>query len=235
MSNLSFLTSNRFSLLLATQALIAVVLPGSESRLLPAPDAILRSWLDLTQTPALLAALWDSFKVLWLALLLTSAAALAAAGMGLLFNVHHKGTTLLCFLALIFGSCLLMRVAGETMQPRLSLLAWALTLILIPKVYALAHTIPQQALDQCHALGMSNGRTTWELLILGKGDLMLDLLRQNAAIGWAWAVLTESLIHAPDGIGGLLFKPGSGFTPGSLLAIQITILCLGFGQDLLLG
>lgn len=236
MKSAPLLSPDRFSLLLATQALIAVVLClGNSATPLPLPGAIAHAWLQQIQDASLLAALWHSIQVLLLALLFASISAIAVAGVGAMLDRHNKWPALSAFLAWLVLSGACMRLYGGAFQPHLSLLVLGMIAMAITRVASLLESVPQQAIDQCRAMGMPAWRIALELVLLGKADIWLGLLRHNATTGWALLSLVEALSPDKGGIGALLFKAGGGQSLSHLLAIQLTILGYAFLQDSLLG
>lgn len=236
MKQAGILSPARFSLLLATQMLIAIVLCLSrQDQALPAPSALASSWLDLLPTPALLSALWESMQMLLLALLLSSGTALAVVAIRTLPEPHKKWLSF--FRLMLLGAALRisLQTVNPVVQPRLTLLAWALTLLIVPSLFSAAFLIPQGMIDHCRVLGMKSWRIIWELVVLGKAEVMLDLIRQTAAIGWALLILLEILSASGNGMGDLLFNPARHYPLSTLLAIQLTILAYALAQDFLLG
>ncbi|MBN4663922.1 hypothetical protein H4F36_24175 [Escherichia coli] len=60
---------------------------------------------------------------------------------------------------------------------------------------------------------------------------MLDLIRQNAAVGWTLLSMVEGLVRSEGGIGALLLNQNKYFNLSAVFAIQLTILAYGILQD----
>ena len=82
---------------------------------------------------------------------------------------------------------------------------------------------------------MRHWRITGEVVVLGKADVILDLMRQNAAVGWTLLTLVEGMTRSAGGIGALLLNQNRYFLLAGVFAIQATILAVGLAQDALLS
>jgi NitT/TauT family transport system permease protein len=97
------------------------------------------------------------------------------------------------------------------------------------------HAIPKERYDYARSLGMSEWRVLWEVVVLGTFDKLLDILRQNAAMGWMLLTMVETLARTDGGIGVLLANQSKHLDLASIAALQLTIFGLGLWQDLALG
>jgi NitT/TauT family transport system permease protein len=95
--------------------------------------------------------------------------------------------------------------------------------------------IPKEEFDHARSLRMSNWRAVYEVIILGKADEAIEVLRQNAAIGWMMLTMVEGLVRSEGGIGTLMLNEGKHFHLDAVFAIQLTILFVGWVQDKFLG
>jgi ABC-type nitrate/sulfonate/bicarbonate transport system permease component len=230
--------ASRTGMLAAAQACIALVLwCASPASALPSPLEVARAWLDLALHQAMLVELWASAKVLLLALLAagTLSLAIAAAGTAPLFAPVARLLSGLRFLGFAGLTYLFMLMTADGYQLKLALLVFGITVMMVTSMRAEVAAIPAAAVDHCKTLGMRHWRITWELVVLGKADVFLDLVRQNAAIGWTLLTMVEGLTRAQGGIGALLLNQNRYFNLSGVFAIQLTILAYGLLQDVLLG
>jgi len=95
--------------------------------------------------------------------------------------------------------------------------------------------IPREQFDHMRVLGASELRILWEVVILGTLDKALDILRQNAAMGWMLLAMVETLVRSEGGIGVLLANQSKHLELAQTLALQLVIFTLGMLQDYLLG
>ena len=224
-------------LLLVAQAVLALaawmLFPGK----LPAPAEVLQAWWQLIQTQGMLYELWSSMKVLLVSLALAGVLSLVIASLATapLFMPLARLSSSLRFLGFAGLTYLFMLMTANAWQLKLTLLVFGITVMMVTAMLAEVKAIPHAAVDHCKTLGMRNWRITWELVVLGKADLFLDLVRQNAAIGWTLLTMVEGLTRSQGGIGALLLNENRYFQLAGVFAIQLTILAYGLLQDSLLG
>ncbi len=120
-----------------------------------------------------------------------------------------------------------------------SLKVWLLTfgmlVFQVTNMVAVTNSITQAEVDYAKTLRMSPFRKVYELLILGKRHDFLDIIRQNAAIGWVMLSMVEGLVRSEGGIGSLLITQSKFLNLSAIVAIQLTILAYGIVQDYVLG
>ena len=116
-------------------------------------------------------------------------------------------------------------------QLKLMLLTFGMTVFLARSTIDIVKSIPQSDIDYARSLGLSGWRLTWELVIRGRMADMLDLVRQNAAVGWTLLSMVEGLVRSEGGIGTLLLNQNKYFNLSAVFAIQLTILAYGIVQD----
>ncbi|HEY8099472.1 MAG TPA: hypothetical protein VIF82_01870 [Burkholderiaceae bacterium] len=228
----------RLKLLLLVQAGLAIAFWfASGSKTLPSPNEVAHAWLSMVQTQGLIVELWESVKVLLLSLLLSASLSLAivAAGTAPVFAPFAQFSSLLRFLGFAGLTYLFMLMTNDGYQLKLSLLVFGITVMMVTSMLSEVRAIPQESIDHCKTLGMKNWRITYELVLLGKADVFLDLMRQNAAIGWTLLTMVEGLTRSQGGIGALLLNQNRYFLLSGVFAIQLTILAYGIAQDYLLG
>jgi len=224
--------------LLIVQVVIAAALWSfSNAKVLPSPQEIAHAWFIMATQQGLMIELWSSVKVLLLSLSMSTAIALliASAATAPIFLPFARFTSVLRFLGFAGLSYLFMLMTGDSYQLKLALLTFGTSVMMVTALLAEVQAIPQQTIDHCQTLGMRNWRITYELVVLGKSATLLDLVRQNAAIGWTLLTMVEGLARSEGGIGALLLNQNRYFQLSAVFAIQITILLYGVGQDYLLG
>ena len=225
-------------LLVAAQAAAALALWSfSGCRALPTPGQIGGAWMDLVRHQDLLAELWVSLRVSLMALGLSTLAAVAIACLSTapLFMPLARLAAALRFLGFAGLTYVFMLVSGDAIVLRVAILAFGMTVFMVTALLADLAAMPRGRIDHCRTLGMQHWRITGELVLLGKADVILDLARQNAAIGWTLLTLVEGLTRSAGGIGALLLNQNRYFLLAGVFAIQATILAVGLAQDALLA
>lgn len=237
-----FSTGPRFSIkfLAAIQlvilAVVWVTLPSSTG--VPSPAAIFSAWNDLALKQGLLQELFKSVVVIWQALLLSALISFGAAylttadffkpGATMIASLRFLGFAGLTFLFTLW-------VGGDGANLKLAMLTFGMTVFLMRSTVDEIKAIPLESIDYARSLGKTGWGITYEIGIRGRMHVMLDLLRQNAAIGWTLIVMVESYVRSDGGIGALLAVQAKYFNLPAVFAIQLTILAYGILQDVLLN
>ncbi len=231
-------SGGRMRMLLVLQAGIALTFWfASNSKTLPSPQEVASGWWLLVQSQGMLLEMWQSIKVLLMALFIASviSLSLSAAATAPIFAGLAQFSSILRFLGFAGLSYVFMLMTNDSYQLKLALLVFGISVMMVTAMQAEVKAIPQQAIDHCKTLGLKNWRITWELVILGKADVFLDLVRQNAAIGWTLLTMVEGLTRSQGGIGAMLLNQNRYFQLSGVFAIQITILLYGLLQDYVFG
>jgi NitT/TauT family transport system permease protein len=121
---------------------------------------------------------------------------------------------------------------SDDSQLKLALLTFGMTVFLTRSTVDVIKSVPQSDIDYAKSLGLTGWRLTWEVIIRGRLAEMLDLIRQNAAMGWTILTMVEGLVRAQGGIGTLLLNQNKSLNLGAVFAIQLTILAYGIIQDI---
>lgn len=91
--------------------------------------------------------------------------------------------------------------------------------------------IPQEEFDHARTLGCNRWEVLWEVVIKGRLDYVVELIRQNLAIAWMMLVTVETMMAASGGL-GLLIKNSDKFAShGRIVALQLIILAVGLFMD----
>ena len=118
---------------------------------------------------------------------------------------------------------------------KLSLLVFSVSVFFVTGMADVIASIPKEQYDLARVLHMGPWRTLWEVVILGQFDKALDVMRQNAAMGWMMLSFVESISRSEGGVGAMLVTQNKYFHMPEIFAIQIVILFLGLVQDYSIG
>ncbi len=110
-----------------------------------------------------------------------------------------------------------------------------MSLYFITSLLGVIRDIPQEEIDHARSLGCSRWEVLMEVLIKGRLDYVIEVLRQNLAITWMMLVTVESILVAAGGLGVLIKNSDRFMNHGRILALQIVILLVGLGIDLFLN
>lgn len=118
---------------------------------------------------------------------------------------------------------------ARTMQ--VSVLFIFMSLYFITSLLAVLKDIPADEIDHARSLKCSRWEVLWEVVIKGRLDYVLDVLRQNLAIIWMMLVTVESILVAAGGLGVLIKNSDKFANHGRIVALQIVILLVGLLLD----
>ena len=229
-----FLSSNNFKLLAVIQAIIFLILWSIiPSQTIPTPIEILSAWHELASAQGMLVELFNSSITVLKAIALSSMITLLMAMLATaaIFKPVVTWGTAFRFLGFAGITFLFTMWTGGGSQLKLWLLTFGMTAFLLTNVMAVIESITQDEIDYARTLRLDGWKITYEVAFRGKLDEFLDLIRQNAAIGWTMLSMVEGLVRSEGGIGSLLLNQSKHLHLSSIFAIQLTILVYGISQD----
>ncbi len=221
----------------AQAALLALLWVKSPLEAVPGPLAVVGAlrelWFEQGLGPALAVSLSTSLEALVLATVLSLGLAYASVVPAFrpLAGVVSRGR----FLGLSGLTFVFMLSLGGGQPLRLALLVFGLTVFLTTSLVAEVAAIPRARFDHARTLRMREWRVVWEVVVLGTADRALEVVRQNAAIGWTLLTTVEGLTRAEGGVGTLLLDQNKHLHLAEVFALQAVILAVGLGQDAALG
>jgi NitT/TauT family transport system permease protein len=222
--------------LVAVQAVIALGLWFTVGGLIPTPTEVFHA-LGKMIGRGLFTELWISAKTLILSLLLstliaTTIAALSTAWIFRPFGNFASGMRFLGFAGLTFVFLLMTNGAFEL---KVWLLTFGITVFMTTSLLTEVRAITQAELDYAATLKLTGWRAVWELFIIGRFGAVLDLMRQNAAVGWTILAMVEGITRSEGGIGAMLLVENKYLNLSTVFAIQLVILLYGLAQDFILA
>lgn len=119
-------------------------------------------------------------------------------------------------------------------QLKLSLLVFGMVPFFVTSFLSVIISTNKQQYELCKTLGYNNWQILYEVIIVGKADQVLGILRQNFAISWLMITLIEGLNMSEGGIGALLIKYNKYNDLTNVLALQLVIFLVGLGFDFLM-
>ncbi len=230
----SSVRQSTLSMLLGGQILLLIILwLAGSGGIVPSPLEVGQSWLALVKSQGLLIELIASIKVSLLSLVLAGCLSTAIVFLATapLFWPLAKFISALRFLGFVGLTFVFTLAFNDGFWLKISLLTFGITVFMVTNLLAEVKSLPLSAIDHCRTMSMQGWRISWELLIRGKLDVILDLIRQNAAIAWTLLTMVEGLVRSGGGIGALLLNQNRYFHLSGIFAIQLTILFYGLLQD----
>ena len=121
---------------------------------------------------------------------------------------------------------------ARTMQ--VSVLFIFMSLYFITSLLGVLKDIPQEEIDHARSLKCNRWEVLREVVVKGRIDYVIEVLRQNLAIIWMMLVTVESILVAAGGLGVLIKNSDKFMNHGRIVALQIVILLVGLLLDYLL-
>lgn len=109
-----------------------------------------------------------------------------------------------------------------------------MTTFLTTSLMQMIKDIPLEEFDHARTQGCSRWEILWEVVIKGRIDYVIELIRQNLAIVWMMLVSVESILIAAGGLGTLIKNGDRVGSNGNVIAIQIIIVLIGLSLDFIL-
>jgi NitT/TauT family transport system permease protein len=225
-------------ILIAFQVAIALLIwINSPFPVLPQPDEVAKAFRTLWFEQGLGRELWTSFTMNLEALGLTLLIALALSYLTVLpfFRPITAAVSKGRFLGLIGLTFVFTIIFGGGRPLKVSLLTFGMTVFFVTSMAAVVAEIPREKFDHARTLRMNEWQVVWEVVILGTVDKAIEVLRQNAAIGWMMLTMVEGIARSEGGVGALLLNQNKYFHLPEVFAVQITILLIGMFQDFGIG
>ncbi len=225
-----------FSLVIAQLGIALAFWLLTPSQIIPTPLEIASAWNDMAVNHGLLLELgssaWTICKaIVWSTLISVTIACISTMPF---FKTAARWLTSLRFLGFAGITFLFTLWTADGAALKLWLLTFGMSVFLLTNMLSTADAVTQQDLDYVRTLRMGPWRTVYETIIRGRLAEILDLIRQNAAMGWMLLSMVEGLVRSEGGIGTLLLNQNRHFHLAAVFAIQITILVYGLAQDYLM-
>jgi NitT/TauT family transport system permease protein len=139
------------------------------------------------------------------------------------------------FLGLIGLTFVFTLILGGGRPLKVALLVFGMTVFFVTSMADVVAAIPRENFDHARTLRMGEWRVVWEVVVRGTADKAMEVLRQNAAIGWMMLTMVEGISRSEGGIGAMLLNQNRHFRLAEVFAIQLLILAVGVLQDYGLG
>jgi len=114
---------------------------------------------------------------------------------------------------------------------KVALLVFGMGVFLVTSLYDVVEAIPKEEFDHARTLRMSPWGSVIEVVVLGHFDVVLDAIRQNAAMGWVMLTLVEGLVRFEGGLGSMMLAEDKHIALDAVFAIQLLVLVVGVLQD----
>lgn len=204
--------------------------------IIPSPLVVWHELTTLVMTGGLIGELWSSLTLNVEAIAVSTIISLLIS-YGSAFPVFRPLARMVAkarFASLVGMVFIITLFFGGGHTLKLILLTIGMTVFFVTSMVDVIEQTPQSDLDYARSLRMSEWQVLWEIRIRGTVDAALDILRQNAAMGWLMLTMVEGLARSEGGLGKMLLDQEKHFSLAAIFAIQIVFLLIGLTQDTLL-
>lgn len=208
---------------------------SGETHLLPTPGQVWEGFAALYQEGLIVhigSSLWLCFKATTISILVTLILVylspipfLKPISLFISKLRYLPLTGITFYLAMMFNTAGSMQVA---------VLVIFMSTYFVTSLLSVIKDIPIEEFDHARSLKCTRWETLWEVVVKGRLDYVLDMLRQNLAIVWMMLVTVESILVASGGLGVLIKNSDKFMNHGRIFALQIIILLLGLLIDITL-
>lgn len=204
---------------------------------LPKPGEVAGALHDLWFYQDLGIELFSSVRLNVESIVIATVISLALAYLGTIavFEPLVSGIGKLRFLSLAGLGIAFTLISSSGHQLKVMVLVFFVTVYFVVSMMDVISSIPQEQYDLAHTLRMRDWETLYEVVIYGQLDQAFVVLRQTAAMSWAFIATAESMATSGGGVGALLAGAQRRTHLYEIMAIQILILVLGLAQDDLIG
>ena len=203
----------------------------------PSPARVLRAFSELTASQGLIGELWTSLVLFGESLLIASILSMGLAYATVVPAVRPivMALTRARFLSLVGLTFIFTMMLSGGHALKVGLLVFGISAFFLTSMVDVVAQVPTEKLDHARTLRMGEWRTVWEVIELGQMGTALDVMRQNAAIGWMMLTMVEGISRSEGGIGALLMDQNKHFNLAAIFAVQGVFLVAGFAQDAVLA
>lgn len=116
---------------------------------------------------------------------------------------------------------------------KMSLLIFGIVPFFVTTFISYINDIPRKEYELCYTLKFNNWRTLYEVVIKGRLHTLLEVIKQNFAIGWMMITGVEGLCMSEGGIGTLMIKSNKHLAMAEVFAILAIVFVFGMIFDYL--
>jgi NitT/TauT family transport system permease protein len=204
--------------------------------LIPGPGAVLKRLGGLVGSRDFITNLFTSIGLTFKAMLIAIVIALAMGYLSVIpvFRPFARFIVKCRYLTITGLFFIFILIAKDADKLKLSLLVFGIVPFFVTSMLAVIANIQNEEYDAARTLRYNQWQTLVELIIVGRMDQIIEIIRQNFAIAWIMIVTVESSALSGGGIGTMLYRYNRYNDLRTTLSLQIVILLLGIGIDQLL-
>jgi ABC-type nitrate/sulfonate/bicarbonate transport system permease component len=205
---------------------------SGEKHLFPSPAQVAHGFSDL-YNEGLVVHIFNSLKLCFLSIFLATVIALIFAYSSPipLMKPIAEFVTKFRFLPFTGLSFYIAMIIHDARNMQIWIMVIFLTTFLTTSLISVVKDIPEEEFNHAKSLRCNRFEVLKQVVILGRVDYVIDVIRQNLAITWMMLVTVESIVVASGGLGFLIKNSDKFMNHGRIIALQIIILLIGLGLD----
>lgn len=235
----SHLSNSASAILIVMHCVLALMLwqMFAVGGLIPTPAKVMESVLKIVSTGGFYDNLFASLSLTLKGMLLSILLALVICYLSLVpfFYPIAKFIIKCRYLTLTGLIFLFTLLTSNGHNLKLSLLMFGIVPFFVTSLLSIIDSINVQEYELCKTLRMNNWQTLFEVIIVGRLDQVIEVMRQNFAIAWMMITMVEGLSMSEGGLGTLLIKSNKFIDLGTVFAILVIIFLIGVCFDFLLA
>lgn len=217
--------------------LIFILFQFFHSPIIPSPTKIFASLFTMLKT--------KSFYEELLASLITTLKAMLYSIIATVIVVYASTVPVFTPIALFISKCRYLTLTGlvfvftmlsdNLSDTKMYLLMFGIIPFFVTSFLSVIEQIPKEEKWKGYVNKLNRWETLYEVVIIGKLDMLFEVMRQNFAISWMMITMVEGFAMSDGGIGTLLIKSNKYLNLAPVFAILIVVFLLGLIFDWVLG
>ena len=214
-------------------AIITILWSLFNNGIIPSPYKVFVSLMNILSDASFIEDLIESiiltFKAMLISILIASTIAYLST-LPLFYNLAKIVSNLryLTLTGLIFVFTMITNNAAEL---KLNLLLFGIIPFFVTSLINVIKSIPKEEFNLCSTLKFSRWRTLYEIVILGRLDQLLLVIRTNFAISWLMITMVEGIAMSEGGVGTRLIKSAKYLNMSDVFAMLFIVYLIGIILD----
>ncbi len=126
-------------------------------------------------------------------------------------------------------------VSSDLGQLKMYLLMFGIIPFFVTSFFSIIGSTPPEEIWKGYVNKLNRWETLYEVIVVGKLDMLFEVMRQNFAISWMMITMVEGFAMSEGGIGTLLIKSNKYLDLSPVFAMLTVVLVLGLFFDFILS
>lgn len=209
----------------------------SHSKLIPSPLKIMDSLVTMVQTrdfyENLMSSLFTTLKSMFFSIVIT--VIIVYASTIPLFNPLAHFISKCRYLTLTGLVFVFNLLSNNFEQLKISLLVFGIVPFFVTSFLSVVESTPIEQKYKGYVNGLGRWGTLYQVIVIGKLDILFEVMRQNFAISWMMITMVEGYAMSEGGIGTMMIKSNKYLDLAPVFSMLIVVLVLGLTFDYVLS